>query len=175
MPAARDLTGQRFGRIEVLSLEGRTARGELAWRARCSCGTEKVIAAYQLSSGRTVSCGCYRQAQAKAGLIRMKHGHDRTKRRSKEYEAWAGLVSRCTNPNHRAWKNYGGRGISVCERWRLSFEAFLEDVGFAPSPELSVDRIDNDGNYEPGNVRWATRQQQQANKRWNGPRAKEAH
>lgn len=84
-----------------------------------------------------------------------------------EYRAWRGIIRRCTLPTNPAYSKYGGRGIQVCDRWRLSFHAFVEDVGMRPSPELSLDRIDNDGHYEPGNVRWATRKTQQRNKRNN--------
>jgi hypothetical protein len=89
-----------------------------------------------------------------------KHGHTTKDWRSKEYSAWARMKDRCSNPNFIEFHVYGGRGVSVCERWKKSFTAFFEDVGPAPSPEHSIDRIDNDGNYEPGNVRWATKHEQ---------------
>lgn len=88
-------------------------------------------------------------------------------KKSKEYEAWCKIKGRCFNPNNKSFYNYGGRGVTVCDRWRLSFTNFLEDVGRAPSPKHSIDRIDNSGNYEPGNVRWATDIQQANNKRNN--------
>lgn len=94
-----------------------------------------------------------------------RHGHARRGTRSKEYRAWSCMITRCTNPNRADWFRYGGRGISVAPAWRASFEAFLADVGPAPSPAHSIDRIDNSGNYEPGNVRWATRVQQNSNRR----------
>ncbi len=87
----------------------------------------------------------------------MKHGHKAGGRYTPEYIAWQNILARCTNPKAQAWANYGGRGITVCERWRRDFTAFLADVGLRPSPGLDIDRIDNDGSYEPGNVRWATR------------------
>jgi len=103
----------------------------------------------------------------KLGESRLRHGHFVGGKMSPEYAAWSGIWSRCTNPNKSDYKNYGGRGISVSDRWK-SFEQFLVDVGERPSPQHSLDRYpDNDGNYEPGNVRWATRDQQARNKRTN--------
>jgi hypothetical protein len=98
----------------------------------------------------------------------LRHGHTRGGRISPEYKAWESMNQRCSNPNNRSWKHYGGRGIRVCERWRGSFKAFLLDVGARPSEQHSLDRFPNmNGNYEPGNVRWATREQQGSNKRAN--------
>jgi hypothetical protein len=82
-----------------------------------------------------------------------------------EYYAWAASIRRCHNPRNPYYRNYGGRGIQVCDRWRKSFANFLSDVGVRPSPELTLDRVNNDGNYEPGNVRWATRSEQNSNQR----------
>lgn len=102
-----------------------------------------------------------------------KHGHNRGGRRTPEYRAWASMIARCKYPKRRGYKNYGGRGISVCHRWQAGdgrqsgFECFLEDVGPRPSAGHSIDRRDNNGNYEPGNVRWATKVQQSSNKRPN--------
>lgn len=89
------------------------------------------------------------------------------KRHGPEYAAWASMIQRCTNPNSRAWSRYGGRGIKVCDRWRESFDAFVDDLGPRPGPYASIDRIDNEGHYEPDNCRWATEKQQQRNKRDN--------
>jgi hypothetical protein len=96
---------------------------------------------------------------------KLKHGHACRHPRSSEYNCWGSMIARCTNPNDPGWKNYGGRGIRVCERWRNSFENFLADMGLKPSPGLSIERVENDGNYEPGNCRWATRKEQRANQR----------
>lgn len=168
---AADLTGQRMppnGRLTVISLAGHITVGHrrvLAWNCLCDCGTRKVIRASLLASGRILSCGCVREAALEAG-VHTTHGATGTP----EYRIWAGMIGRCTYPSHTGWKDYGGRGIQVCQRWRESFLAFLADVGPLPGPGFSIDRFpNNNGNYEPGNVRWATRKQQAANKR---PRAK---
>ena len=94
-----------------------------------------------------------------------RHGHARGGRQTTEYSAWLGMKKRCTKPNNSRYGSYGGRGITVCKRWMDSFQAFLADMGLKPSPDLSIDRIDNDGNYEPGNCRWATKEEQSSNKR----------
>lgn len=103
---------------------------------------------------------------------RRSHGEAGRATRSSEYRTWGGMVQRCTNPNNSRYSSYGGRGITVCDRWR-TFENFLEDMGRRPSPDHSIDRIDNDGSYEPGNVRWATKSQQQINRRARAPHSAE--
>lgn len=153
--------GSKFGMLTVIDLIptplGKKSNRRV--RVRCDCGTIKDIAAYQLTSGRTKSCGCYRRMKA------ITHGETRQKKHTPEYNAWCNMITRCTNPRRDVWHLYGGRGISVCERWTKSYEAFLQDVGRRPSPKHSLDRKNVDGNYEPGNVRWATPEQQRANQR----------
>jgi len=117
--------------------------------------------------GKTRSCGCrIIQVLTANGYAMRQHGESKSVGRaaSPEYRTWDGMKERCRNPNHKAYANYGGRGISVCERW-LDFESFLLDMGRRPSPTHSIDRINNDGNYEPGNCRWATRDEQNRNQR----------
>ena len=160
---ALDLTGHTYGRLLVLSRHPeRTKAGKIQWICRCACGTVTVVRRNNLRSGNTASCGCLFRG-ATAG--RATHGHRVAGKSTPEYRAWRSMKTRCLVPTSRSYPGYGGRGIKVCQRWVESFDAFLADVGSRPSADLSLDRIDNDGDYEPGNVRWATRSQQQRNKR----------
>lgn len=165
-----DLTGQTFGRWTVLCFARReqyaSGSTKVYWIARCTCGSERDVLAASLRSGASRSCGCEANERLAARLVT--HGQSR----SPEYRTWGGMVQRCTNPRGTEWANYGGRGIEVCAEWRESFEAFLAHVGPKPTPSHSIDRIDVNGNYEPGNVRWATQPEQNANRR---PQARASH
>ena len=132
-------------------------------RVRCDCGQEKAIRSASFYSGHLKSCGCLKVEKFIARTL--KHGHAAHGRTTKTYRAGHDAIERCSRPTHGRFPDYGGRGIDVCQRWRESFENFLADMGEPDDRSLSLDRIDNDGNYEPGNCRWATRSQQQRNKR----------
>jgi hypothetical protein len=154
-----DLTGQRFGRL-VVARRAPSAASHARWLCSCDCGAESVVESRQLRSGHTRSCGCLQRDTASE--LSRTHGH--TVARSAEYSTWLALRDRCSNPRNRSFRNYGGRGISVCARWD-SFENFLSDMGQKPSRLHSIDRVDVNGNYEPTNCRWATAAEQNQNTR----------
>ena len=151
------MIGEKFGRWIVVGDYGRSASRAKILLCRCECGTEKPIPMQNLKSGRSKSCGCYRDEQSKT---RKKHGLSRTP----EHVAWRNMRARCKNLNRREWKNYGGSGIKVCDRWK-TFDAFLADMGAKPSPTHSLDRIDPNGDYTAENCRWATTIEQANNKK----------
>lgn len=163
MPAAILLSpGDRFGRLTVIE-RGVGKFPGLHWRCRCDCGREVVVAGRSMRTGNTTSCGCY--CAERVSEANLTHGEARRGRWTVEFQAWVKMIGRCTNATDKWYPSYGGRGITVCDRWRESYESFLADMGRRPSPDHSLDRIDNDGPYAPDNCRWATRSQQQRNKR----------
>lgn len=162
MPPKMNLLGQKFTRLTVISESPiRSKAGNVRWVCRCDCGTETMVETASLRRGTTKSCGCLRKEIFINNAT--KHGYSK----KTEHIAWEGMKRRCSNKNDRAYKHYGDRGITVCARWLNSFEAFLRDVGNRPSSKHSIDRIDNNGNYEPGNVKWSTQKEQNNNTRRN--------
>lgn len=162
MTALVDLVGQRFGRLVVQSL---ASRKPIKWMCLCDCGRLKAIARSALRKGKgrtsTLSCGCIQREITTRRLST--HGLSWRQ----EYSAWRAMKRRCTQPKSPNWKDYGGRGISVCEAWRSSFAAFIADMGQRPSAAYSIERRNVNGNYEPSNCYWATAGEQANNKRNN--------
>jgi hypothetical protein len=157
--------GERYGRLTILEQVANDPSGGRQWRCRCDCGAIRIVRTGNLRNGHTQSCGC---ASAEHSAARhLKHGHARHWRVSVEFTAWAAMLDRCRNTNAPAFKDYGGRGIQVDPAWQESFAAFLAHIGPRPSTKHSLDRIDNNGNYEPGNVRWALKRTQNRNQRSN--------
>ena len=159
-----DLTGKRFGLLFVTERTNkRTKCRHVVYQCICDCGKETFVSSNSLRSDGTMSCGCLGIKNA------IKHGNAINNIRTGEYYTWSGMIQRCTNSNNPRFKDYGGRGVKVCKEWLHSFKnflAYLKDNNMYPRPaEMSIDRIDNDGNYEPGNIRWATALQQKHNQR----------
>lgn len=167
----KNIAGERFGRLEVVRFVDTVAqaRGRAArWFCRCDCGGEATVLGYLLRNGNTRSCGCINREMTTARNT--KHGNARRAEKSVEYTTWANMKIRCYNPKSQNFAWYGGRGIRVCDRWlngeggKTGFECFLADMGRKPSPEMSLDRFpDGDGNYMPGNCRWASQTEQVRN------------
>lgn len=149
-----NIAGQKFGKLIAIRQAGKNKWKQYLWLCKCDCGKATIVLDYNLNSGHTQSCGC----------LRIKHGHSQN---DKTYKSWCDIIQRCTNTNNKRWKDYGGRGITVCERWKNSFERFLKDMGESPGLGYSLDRIKNKLGYYKENCRWATSKQQNRNSRNN--------
>jgi hypothetical protein len=186
LTALISMEGVRFGSLTVEGRAPDSDSGKTRWRCLCDCGGSAIVLGTDLRGGRQYRCAkCARRAQSSTVRGRPKsaehrarlsearkgrpgpvrHGHARKGQETPEYITWKSMLGRCREPRRKDWPRYGGRGITVCAQWVESFAQFLADVGPRPAPGYSIDRINNNGNYEPGNVRWATSSQQALNRR----------
>lgn len=152
-----------YGRLKLVGLTGKKRGPYRLAKFICACGASVIAEMSIVKCGRKKSCGCLAKELSGERMRQQATTHGMSY--SPEHQAWRDMIQRCRNPRCRNWKNYGARGISVCAKWRESFEAFFSHVGLRPSSKHSLDRVNNDGNYEPGNVRWTTKDVQGKNRR----------
>ena len=159
MARAANLLDKTFGRLTVKAYAGLSKHSSRLWLCICDCGKETTIPTSALQSGNTTSCGCARYEALKKANVTHNASH------TSEHNIWKSMKQRTTNPNCSTYHHYGGRGIEMCPEWLNDFGRFLADVGPRPSQQHSIDRINNDGNYEPSNIRWVTHNVQTKNRR----------
>lgn len=166
-----DLTNKKFGRLSVIKRFGKDKYNNIIWECRCQCNNIVHAITRNLKNGNTKSCGCLQKEKLKlTHIMNTKHGHYKNGKESKIHRTWEAMLNRCNNPNNKDYKNYRGRGITVCYRWsnkKNGFKNFLEDMGEPPSKYHSIDRINNNDGYYKENCRWATNKEQQRNTRKN--------
>ena len=164
-----DMTGNRYGRLVVLGRNGNTNAGQAKWLCQCDCGEQTTVSGQQLRSGKTQSCGCLASKKKSERIAKRNRSHGGTYTRL--YPIWSSMNQRCFKTTHKFYKDYGGRGITVCDAWRNSFEAFrnwAKANGYdemAPRGQCTLDRIDNDKGYSPDNCRWVDMKVQATNRR----------
>ena len=165
MSTGKDISGRRYGKLVAIKPTGETKNGSKIWLCQCDCGNTKTTTVTMLNSGKTSSCGCYKIEKARANLT------THNKRNTRLYTIWNHMKDRCYNPKATSYKHYGGRGIKVCDEWKNSFKAFYDwaySNGYdenAPRNKCTIDRINNDGDYEPSNCRWVDAKIQASNQR----------